>query len=677
MISSSPGELEPVFQAMLANASRICEASFGSMMLIEGDVFRRVALHNAPPAYAEFHEKDRLLYRHKVPSLDRLIETKQAVQVADMAADEPESPICRFGGARTLLTVPMMKENEPIGAIGIYRQEVRPFTEKQIELVQNFAAQAVIAIENTRLLNELRQSTDDLTKSLEQQTATSEVLKVISQSPGELEPVFEAMLENAIRICDAKFGTLFLCEGRTFHPAALLGVPRKLAEFHSTRVSFEPPPGSPLSQLLAQRTVIRTEDDAAASVPSAAARLGGARSHVAVPMLKADELVGAITIYRQEVRPFTDKQIELVENFAAQAVIAIENAKLLNELRQRTNDLSESLEQQTATSEVLRVISASPGELQPVFQATIDNATRLCGAKFGALSLREGDIFRNMAMHGVRPAYVEERQRDPIIRPTPGHNLERLLRTRAAVHIPDLASDVEAAQALFERAGARALLNVPLLKGGDVVGSIMIYREEPGVFTDKQLELVQNFAAQAVIAIENTRLLNELRQRTDDLSESLEQQTAASEVLQVISSTPGELDPVFRTMLENAVRICDAKFGNLFLYELDSFRVVAQQNPPPAYAERWHREPVFRIADGPRNPLARLARTKSVVDIADLTQEAGYIERDPRFVALVEFGRRANPPFGADAQGGRAGRCHRDLSPGSRAVFRQADRAGA
>jgi signal transduction histidine kinase len=193
---------------------------------------------------------------------------------------------------------------------------------------------------------------------------------------------------------------------------------------------------------------------------------------------------------------------------------------LETDIARLARERDEAQEQLAAASEILKVISASPGELQPAFQATIDNATRLCGAKFGALSLREGDVFRSMAMHGVRPAYVEERQRDPIIRPTPGHNLERLLRTRAAVHIPDLASDVEAAQALFERAGARALLNVPLLKGGDVVGSIMIYREEPGAFTDKQIELVQNFADQAVIAIENVRLFDEIQDKSRQLAQA-------------------------------------------------------------------------------------------------------------------------------------------------------------
>jgi GAF domain-containing protein len=297
-----------------------------------------------------------------------------------------------------MLGVPMLKADELIGAIFIYRQEVRPFTEKQIELVTDFAAQAVIAIENTRLLNELRQRTDDLSEALEQQTATSEVLQVISSSPGELEPVFQAMLENAVRICEAKFGVLYRYDGKLFHPEALVGVPQALVNFHQKRGAFEAVPGTPLHELWQTRNVVHTADDAGG--PSASARLGGARSRLAVPMLKDDALVGSIIIYRQEVRPFTDKQIELVSHFAKQAVIAIENTRLLNELR-------ESLQQQTATSEVLQVISSSPGELEPVFQVMLDNATRLCQAKFGVLWLCEGDGFRAVALHGLPPRMLK------------------------------------------------------------------------------------------------------------------------------------------------------------------------------------------------------------------------------------------------------------------------------
>ena len=281
---------------------------------------------------------------------------------------------------RTVLGVPLLRGDALIGLFIFSRKVVEPFTDKQIDLVATFAAQAVIAIENARLLGELRQS-------LEQQTATADVLRVISSSPGELEPVFQAMLENATRICEAKFGTLFRFDGDHFHFAAQFGTPPELAEFQRRRAPFRPAVGGLFDSVMLTKVVTHTADAAAVAVPGEAARLGGARSTIYVPMLKNDVLVGIIIIYRQEVRPFTDKQIALVQNFAAQAVIAIENTRLLNELRQ-------SLEQQTATADVLRVISSSPGDLQPVFISILDDATRICQANFATLFLREGEALR-------------------------------------------------------------------------------------------------------------------------------------------------------------------------------------------------------------------------------------------------------------------------------------------
>jgi two-component system, NtrC family, sensor kinase len=548
VISSSPGELEPVFQAMLENATRICEAAFGTILLREGDGFRRVALHNAPRAYVEYSKSAPLLGRTK--TLTHLLETMQAAQVADMAVVEPESSITRFGGARTLLNVPLIKADELIGVIGIYRQEVRPFTDKQIELVSNFAKQAVIAIENTRLLKELRQRTDDLTEALEQQTATSEVLQTISSSPGELEPVFQAMLANATRLCEAKFGNLYLYEGGALRIVASHNVPAAFAEARR-RGPFHPPPGGPLNEVIRTKQTVRTADMAASQayaerhpVTVDAVELGGVRTTVNVPMLKDDELIGVIAIFRQEIRPFTDKQVALLTNFAAQAVIAIENARLLNELR-------ESLQQQTATADVLKVISSSPGDLKPVFQAVLENATRLCEANFGILTVFEEDDARVVAMHGAPPAFQELRRREPNVPAAVKH----LLRTNQTVHMADLTTvEPYASTALVSLAGARSFVAVPLLKESEPIGNFSIYRQEVRPFTDKQIALVQNFAAQAVIAIDNTRLLNELR-------ESLQQQTATADVLKVISRSTFDLKSVLQTLIESAVRLCKADKG--------------------------------------------------------------------------------------------------------------------
>jgi signal transduction histidine kinase len=392
------------------------------------------------------------------------------------------------------------------------------------------------------LENKVERRTAELSESLEQQTATSEVLEVISSSPGELEPVFRKMLENATRVCGANFGTMNLWDGSRFNLVAGHNVPPEFAAWRQT-MPISPHPDGLMAAVLRTHEVahvadLRTNPAYLAGVPNvvAMADVAGARTIVVVPMLKEDELLGIITIFRQEVRPFTEKQVALLENFTKQAVIAIENTRLLKELRQRTDDLTESLQQQTATSEVLETISSSSGELGPVFNKMLENATRICGARFGTMTLYEDGGFRTVALYNAPKAYADT-QLCNVIRPHPEGGLSAVEKTHEAVQIDDLRTQppyIEGnpnVRALADLGGARTLVIVPMLKEDELIGTIVIFRQEVKPFTDKQTELVANFANQAVIAIENARLLNELRKRTEELSQSLDDLRTAQDRL--------------------------------------------------------------------------------------------------------------------------------------------------
>jgi signal transduction histidine kinase len=538
VIASSPGDVEPVLEAVARHAASICGAQFVDIIVVQDDAMHQVASYGNLKGLA----KNETVPLDRTTVMGRSICDGKPIHIADALTVGDEFPggrqlALRFGH-RTVLAVPLLHEGRALGTILVRRTEVRPFEEKHISLLKTFADQAAIAIENVRLFDEVQAKARDLTEALTYQTGSANILKVIASSPTDVEPVLNAIVESACELCDSNDAAVLLKDGddlrfRAHHGPIDINVEKWPINRRWTagRAFLD---GEPVHLRDAWSEEGKEFPDSKAL--SDATNSADIRTVLSVPLMRDNDRVGAIVLRRTEVRPFSDKQINLLKTFADQAVIAIGNVRLFDEVQARTRDLTETLQQQTATADVLKVISASPGELEPVFQAMLENAVRLCEAKFAMLFLYEQNQFRAVGKWNIPPAYGEFLEKNTILA-DPKVPLGRVAITKQSVQVEDVLLDqsyIEGFPGMIgvaEGGGARTLLQVPMLKESELVGTIGIYRQEVRPFTDKQIALVQNFAAQAVIAIENARLLNELRQRTDDLTASLEELRTAQDRL--------------------------------------------------------------------------------------------------------------------------------------------------
>lgn len=586
VIASSPTDIAPVLKAIVESACDLCDAGDATVLLRDGDDLR-YSMHHGPIP----------IVQQKGPisrgwATGRAFVDKTTIHIHDwLSAEGDEFPegrlLARKQGHRTLLCVPLLREGEAIGVIALRRTEARSFSDKQIALLQTFADQAVIAIQNTRLFNDVQARTRELSESLQQQTATSEVLQVISASPGDLAPVFDKMLENATRVCGAEFGSMIVVENGLFRQAALYNAPAALAAARANKVfdlTMESAPG----MAIRDRRVIQIEDVrlgpaylAGAQRATELVELGGARSLVVVPLLRDGVAIGAITVYRQEVRRFDDKQIDLLTNFARQAVIAIENVRLFNETR-------EALERQTATADILKVIASSPADVQPVFDAIADRAKRLVGGHTAAVSKFVGDVAQLMALTPTNPE-ADALFRASFPRALKDYPLMALVGAGETAIVADSETDARYVPAAREAArlrGFRSLLLTPLVGEDGPIGLISVARKEPGRFAPHHVELLKTFADQAVIAIQNVELFDEVQAKSRDLEEALTYRTGSANILSVIASSPTDVAPTLKAIVESACEICGASDAVVLLRDGDDLVFSAHHGPIPFSFQR-------------------------------------------------------------------------------------------
>jgi GAF domain-containing protein len=617
VISRSQTDVQPVFDTIVRNAVKLCAATFGGLQRIVDDRMTLDAQCGVTADELTILQRDIFpLPISRESATGRAVVDRAVVHIRDIR-DDPEFGVHllqRMPGFRTILAVPMLRDGIPIGALALWRREVLPFSDTEISLVQTFADQAVIAIENVRLFTELQQKNRALTEALDQQTATTEVLKVISRSAFDLQPVFDTMVESAVRLCGAERAFIFRFDGELLRAAASYNVGADVRAFVDQN-PIAPGRHSISARAALERRTMHIPDVQADPAYAYALRdVEPIRTILAVPMLKGDDLVGTITIYRLEVEPFSPKQIALVETFAAQAVIAIENVRLFNETK-------EALERQTATSEILRVISTSPTDAQPVFDTIAQNAVRLCGSLFSAVYTFRDGLMWLAAQRNFSPEAVRAMTALYPARPGRETAAGRAILERTTIEITDVLTDPEYGSDLQSRGGWRSTFAVPVLRDGTPIGAIAVGWAEPGPASVGSIALLQTFADQAVIAIENVRLFTELEARTAELTRSVEKLQALGEVSQIVSSTL-DLEAVFHTVVANALKLSGAVGG--VIYEFDEpraeFRLRSSIGVDEELNTVLQATPIL-LGEGVTGKAAAL---RAPVEVADVLREGAY-----------------------------------------------------
>src|SRR5262250_3288235 len=634
VISSSPTDVQPVFDAIVRSAVRLCDGRHGTLYRRYGHMVDCVAQHNVLPEVQELLRRafPRPVTVGTSPHFHRALLEGTVESIPDIDTDtdlsERVREVYRRHDMRSVVMVPLRGQREILGVLVVGHGDVASFSASRMLLLQTFAEQAVIAIENVRLFTELEARNSELRISLEQQTATSELLKVIGRSNFDLQPVFDTLAENAVRLCEAVQAVILRFDGQLLRAVAT----QNFAQEEREILERNPIPlsrGSASGRAALERRTIHIHDVKADPEFTYLAGQIPFRTLLAIPMLRADELLGVIIIRRDEVRPFTDGQIALMETFADQAAIAIENARLLTELQKKNASLTEALEQQTATSEILRVISSSPTDVQPVFETIAANALRLCRANFSAVFRFDGDLIHLAALHNMEnPEGAEALRRAFPAAPGRGGTVARSIQSGRLEYVRDVLEDSEyRIQEVARAAAYRSSLSVPMLRGGNPIGVINVSSAVPGAFSDTQVELVKTFAEQAVIAVENVRLFTELDTRNAELKDALEQQTATAELLKVIGRSTFDLQPVFETLAENGVRLCEAERGLIWRFDGDVLRAVASHNMSAELKAYIERNP---ITPGRGSTVGRAGLLRRTVHVHDALTDPEYTYGGPQ-----------------------------------------------